>query len=89
MERQVSFTGRFDVVSRQSLSPGGWYIGFRCRRCRQHFAIMDEPTNSGELGLSGDAVFHASCPSCGQSSDYTAADLVLFESAQGGPTSTA
>lgn len=89
MERDIKFTGDFAVVSRLSLRPGGWYIGFRCRQCRQHFAIMDEPTNSGELSLSGDAAFLATCPNCGQATHYAAAELVSFESAQGGPMSTA
>ncbi len=89
MERNISFTGDFTVFAREALRPGGFYIGFQCRRCRQHFAIMDDPTNSGDLGFFGDAVFHAVCPNCDQAGDYKAVELVAFESAQGGPTSTA
>ncbi len=89
MRRVITFTGDFTVFSREALRPGGWYIGFLCRQCRQHFAIMDDPTNSGALDFAGEATFHAVCPNCGQANDYAAADLVSFESAQGGPTSTA
>lgn len=89
MQRDIKFTGDFNLVTKESLRPGGWYIGFACRRCRQHFAIMDDPTDTGELSLSGQAAFKAVCPNCGESNDYVVADLVVFEAAQGGPTSTA
>jgi predicted RNA-binding Zn-ribbon protein involved in translation (DUF1610 family) len=89
MERHISFSGDFEVVSRDGLIPGGWYIGFACPQCGQHFAIMDDPTDSGTITLSGDAAFKSVCPNCGAASAFTAQDLVLFESAKGGSTSTA
>jgi hypothetical protein len=89
MVNNLEFTGEFEVASKQSLTPGGWYIGFACGHCRQHFAILDEPTNSGKLGLSGDAVFRAICPNCGKIDEYRVSNLILFESAQGGAISTA
>lgn len=89
MDRNISFNGRFDVASKQTLRPGGWYIGFRCAACGEHFAIMDEPTDSGEISLSGSGAFDAVCPNCSRSRSYSAAELVVFEAAQGGPASTA
>ncbi len=89
MDRTISFTGRFPVVSKQALRPGGWYIGFLCANCGEHFAIMDEPTGGGEVGFSGNAAFEAVCPNCSQPRTYSAAELVVFEAAQGGPASTA
>jgi len=88
MQRSIEFKGDFPVVAKESLRPGGWYVGFSCRACGQHFAILDEPTNTGELGLSGDATFHVECPNCGGAHDYAVPDLVIFESAQGGSIST-
>ncbi len=89
MDRNISFTGRFAVAPKQALRPGGWYIGFRCAKCGEHFAIMDEPTGGGDVGLSGNAAFDAVCPNCSAPGAYSAADLVVFEAAQGGPASTA
>lgn len=89
MDRTISFAGHFPVESKQALRPGGWYIGFRCVKCGEHFAIMDEPTGGGEVGLSGTAAFEAVCPNCAAPRTYSAADLVVFEAAQGGPASTA
>lgn len=89
MKREIKFTGDFPSEPRQSLRPGGWYIGFLCRHCRKHFAIMEDPTDTGEVELSGDAAFKVVCPGCAKSNEYSAADLILFEAAQGGPTSTA
>ncbi len=89
MQAQIGFWGDFPAVARQALRPGGWYIGFRCSGCGQHFAVMDDPTDSGVLDLSGDAHFHAVCPNCVDGRDYSVSDLVVFEAAQGGPTSTA
>ncbi len=88
MDREIGFNGDFPVVTLQTLRPGGWYIGFRCPTCQQHFAIMDDPTDSGALRLSGAARFHAVCPNCERAQDYGVADMVVFEAAQGGPSST-
>jgi hypothetical protein len=88
MQRAIEFKGDFDVVAKESLRPGGWYLGFACSGCGRHFAILDEPTNSGAVGLGGNAAFHVQCPNCGQANAYGVADLVIFESAQGGSIST-
>jgi hypothetical protein len=89
MDREISFNGDFPVATRQTLRPGGRYIGFLCAACRQHFAIMDDPTDSGALKFSGAARFRAVCPNCQQGRDYGVADMVVFATAQGGPSSTA
>lgn len=89
MDRNILFTGRFLAAPKQALRPGAWYIGFRCADCGEHFAIMDEPTDSGEITLSGNATFDAVCPNCARARSYAAAELVVFEAAQGGPASTA
>lgn len=89
MTANLQFTGSYKAATLSSLIPGGWYIGFACRRCHEHFAILNEPTNTGELQISGNALFHAACPGCGASEEYSASDLVLFQAAQGGATSTA
>ncbi len=89
MQNELSFNGDLSVVTLQTLRPGGWYIGFQCPRCSQHFAIMDEPTGSGALRLSGPARFQAVCPNCEETRAYAVSDMVVFQAAQGGPTSTA
>ena len=89
MDNEIAFTGEFQVEVLTSMTPGGWYIGFSCGKCRRHFAIMDDPTDSGHIRFAGSARFHADCPNCGYANDYLVADLVLFEAAQGGPVSTA
>jgi hypothetical protein len=89
MKREISFNGDFAVVARTTMRPGGWHIGFLCPKCGLHFAVMEDPTESGALTFSGTARFQARCPRCEQEREYSAADLVVFEAAQGGPTSSA
>lgn len=89
MDREISFNGDFAVSARQTLRPGGWYIGFLCPKCRQHFAIMEDPTDSGALRLTGAGRFRAVCPNCEEGQDYAVADMAVFEASQGGPSSTA
>jgi len=86
---EISFSGVIRNEGRRALTPMSWYIGFPCRGCGRHFAIMDDPTDSGEIALSGDARFHAVCPNCGVGADYAASDLEPFQAAQGGSVSTA
>ncbi|MGD9540029.1 hypothetical protein [Methylocystis sp.] len=89
MAQGIRFAGTFDVSALQALIPGGWYIGFACKQCRQHFAILNEPTDTGALEISGPASFTVTCPNCDASGDYSASELVQFQAAQGGPSSTA
>ena len=89
MPQGIQFTGAYEVSALPALIPGNWYIGFACKTCRQHFAILNEPTGTGALELSGRATFRATCPNCETSGEYSASELVQFEAAQGGPTSTA
>lgn len=89
MTQAINFAGEYRSPPLQSLIPGKWYIGFTCKACGLNFAIMNEPTDTGGLELSGDAHFAATCPNCYAKGDYAAADLVQFAAAQGGPSSTA
>lgn len=89
MKAAISFSGVFRNEGRQALTPMSWYVGFACRGCGKHFANMDDPTDSGEIALSGDARFHAVCPNCGIDADYAPSDLESFQAAQGGSVSTA
>ncbi|WP_363345749.1 hypothetical protein [Methylocystis echinoides] len=85
----IHFTGAYQPAPLPNLIPGSWYIGFACKRCRQHFAILNALTAAGTLDLTGPASFTATCPACNHSSDYQASDLVQFQAAQGGSSSTA
>lgn len=85
----IHFTGAYDVAALPALVPGGWYIGFACKHCRQHFAILSEPTGTGALEISGAATFSVTCPNCDTRDEYSATDLRQFQAAQGGPSSTA
>jgi hypothetical protein len=89
MPQAIRLTGAFNVTALPALVPGSWYIGFACKQCRQHFAILNEPTGTGTLEISGPASFTATCPNCGACGDYSATELVQFQAAQGGPSSTA
>lgn len=89
MAQGVQFTRTYEAAPLSSLTPGGWYIGFVCKRCGQHFAILNEPTNTGTIQISGTALFRANCPNCGNMDEYRTDDLVQFRAAQGGSTSTA
>jgi hypothetical protein len=89
MPQGVRFSGAYDVSTLPALIPGNWYIGLAGKKCRKHFAILNEPTGTGALDISGTASFSATCPNCDASGDYSASELVQFQAAQGGPTSTA
>ncbi|WP_424360298.1 hypothetical protein [Methylocystis parvus] len=84
----IRFTGEFEAASLSALIPGHWYVGLACVRCGGRFAIMNEPSNTGIVEISGDAQFHAVCPNCGERAKYRAEDIISFQSAQGGSIST-
>ncbi len=88
MSQGIRFSGAYEVSTLPALIPGNWYIGFACKQCRQHFAILNEPTGTGALEISGTASFSATCPNCDARGDYSTTELVQFQAAQGGPSST-
>lgn len=89
MGPSIQLTGPFAAETLSTLVPGAWYIGFACNQCREHFAILNEPTNTGGLQISGDAEISVSCPNCGGTEKHFASELVQFQAAQGGAMSTA
>lgn len=89
MAQGIHFTGAYAPIALPGLVPGGWYLGFACKRCRQHFAILNDPSDGAPLELSGSASFTTACPNCDVQSEYSTDDLVQFQAAQGGPSSTA
>lgn len=88
MNRRIDFSGRFEPAARRMLTPGSSYIGFRCRSCGQHFALMDDIPGPGDLKLGGSAQFDMQCPMCGARAAYGVGDLATFIAAQGGAAST-
>ena len=50
MPQGVRFTGAYEVSALPALIPGSWYIGFACKKCRQHFAISDRADRHGRFG---------------------------------------
>jgi hypothetical protein len=78
-EREISFNGDFAVLARHNVTPGGWHIGFLCPHCQLHFVVMEDPTDSCALVISGAASIRATCPSREQGREYSVADMVVFE----------
>ncbi len=89
MPQGIRFTGAYEVSALPALIPGSWYIGFACKKCRQHFAILNEPTGTDALEITGPATFNVTCPNCDTPGEYSATDIKQFQAAQGGPSSTA
>jgi len=61
-----------------------WYIGFACKSCGAHFAIMNALTEPGSLEIGGPATFTVACSNCGAESAYSGGELTQFQAAQGG-----
>jgi predicted RNA-binding Zn-ribbon protein involved in translation (DUF1610 family) len=89
MQPEIEFRGLFKVDARRALVPGNWYLGFACESCGKDFAIVDEPTGTGEVKIMGDGAMQTQCPSCGASRTYEIGSMQVFQSTTGGMTSPA
>jgi hypothetical protein len=83
MAAELEFRGQFRPQAMAQLDPGSWYLGFRCQACHETFAILDDPTNAGEVEPMGSGLFEVDCPVCAASNRYSAGDMLVFQSATG------
>lgn len=86
MPAELEFRGDFPVTPKRMMGPGDWYLGFRCVGCGNRFAILDDPTGTGGMLTTGDALFKAQCPGCGADGAYPTEALLTFQATTGGMT---
>jgi len=80
---ELEFKGDFDASAKSMLVPGAWFIGFACVACRDKFALLDDPTGSGNIRLGGNATLRVTCPHCGDTRTYAAGQMLAFQAATG------
>ena len=89
MRPELEFRGTFAGTPDRALLPGNWYMGFACHACGKSFAVLDDPSGTGETMPSGSGSFTVDCPSCGNGGTYPVSEMKVFQSAVGGVTSPA
>jgi hypothetical protein len=78
---EIAFNGLFRVIAMRLVTPGNWYIGFRSRVSGKLFAVLDDPTGTGELRAGGNGTFEVQTPETGSIEVFSAADLLVFQAA--------
>ena len=78
---EIAFNGLFRVIALRLVTPGNWYIGFRSEISGKLFAILDEPTGTGQLRVGGDGTFEVETPDTGSIERFSAADMRVFQAA--------
>jgi hypothetical protein len=78
---EIAFNGLFRVIAMRLVTPGNWYIGFRSQVSGRLFAILDEPTGTGEVRVGGDGSFEVQTPETGSIETFAGADLLVFQAA--------
>jgi hypothetical protein len=78
---EIAFNGLFRVIAMRLVTPGNWYIGFRSQVSGKLFAVLDDPTGTGELRVGGDGTFEVQTPETGSIEVFSAADLRIFQAA--------
>jgi hypothetical protein len=78
---EIAFNGLFRVIAMRLVTPGNWYIGFRSKASGRLFAILDDPTGTGELRAGGNGTFEVQTPETGSIETFSAADLRVFQAA--------
>jgi hypothetical protein len=78
---EIAFNGLFRVIAMRLVTPGNWYLGFRSQVSGKLFAILDDPTGSGEVRAGGTATFEVQTPDTGSIERFSAADMRVFQAA--------
>jgi uncharacterized linocin/CFP29 family protein len=78
---EILFNGPFKVIALRLVTPGNWYIGFRSQVSGRVFAMLDDPTGTGEVRVSGNGTFEVQTPEAGAIETFSGADLVVFQAA--------
>jgi hypothetical protein len=78
---EVAFNGLFRVIALRLVTPGNWYLGFRSQVSGRLFAILDEPTATGEVRVGGDGTFEVQTPETGSIERFAATDMRVFQAA--------
>ena len=78
---EIAFNGLFRVIAMRLVTPGNWYIGFRSKVSGKLFAVLDDPTATGELRVGGNGSFDVQTPETGSIETFSSADLLVFQTA--------
>ncbi|MEA2842079.1 MAG: hypothetical protein QOF41_3409 [Methylobacteriaceae bacterium] len=78
---EIAFNGLFRVIAMRLVTPGNWYLGFRSQVSGKLFAILDDPTGSGDLRAGGSGTFEVQTPETGSIERFSAADMRVFQAA--------
>ena len=78
---EIAFNGLFRVIAMRLVTPGNWYIGFRSKVSGRLFAVLDDPTGTGELHVGGNGTFEVETPEVGAVETFSGADLLVFQAA--------
>jgi hypothetical protein len=78
---EIAFNGLFRVIAVRLVTPGNWYLGFRSQVSGRLFAILDEPTGTGAVRVSGEGTFEVETPDTGSIERFSAADMRVFQAA--------
>ena len=78
---EIAFNGLFRVIAMRLVTPGNWYLGFRSQVSGKLFAILHDPTGSGEVRAGGDGTFEVQTPDTGSIERFSAADIRVFQAA--------
>jgi hypothetical protein len=78
---EIAFNGLFRVIAMRLVTPGNWYLGFRSQVSGKLFAILDDPTGSGEVRAGGNGSFEVQTPDTGSIERFSAAEIRVFQAA--------
>ena len=78
---ELLFNGTFHVAALRLISPANWYIGVQSAATGKVYAILPEPTGTGNIRTGGTGSFSVENPDTGESERFSAKDLVVFQAA--------
>lgn len=80
-EGEILFNGSFSADALRLINPGNWYIGVTSPATGKVYALIPEPTGTGQVRVGGNGTFAVTNPDTGAVEQFRATDLVVYQAA--------
>ena len=80
-DAELLFNGQWSADALRLINPGGWYVGVKSPATGKVYAILPEPSGTGQVRLGGNGRLGITNPDTGDVEQFVASDLVVFQAA--------
>lgn len=78
---ELLFNGDWAADALRLVNPGNWYIGLQSPGTKKVYALLPDPTGTGDVTLGGTGTLAITNPDTAEVETFRATDLVIYQAA--------